>query len=201
MNPLFKFAKQTCRITLDGQSAVFAEKELFVQILCPLPAQLKNLLNEEPMNFPTENVVINGQKYQLMMQQRCLCLVHATTKKILTIPYHWIYMKKLDQKWISLKIINEKAVVCAPAHPSFINLQIRTANKPQILQQVDMMFLSAEIALEFSEQLLAQVIYAILLVERNFSFISKINTIKLQQPELECMNFYHTNSKSQLSDE
>lgn len=128
-------------------------------------------------------------------------LVHETTKKILTIPYHWIYMKKLDQKWISLKIINEKAVVCAPARPSFIKLQIHTENQPQILQQVDLMFLSAEIALEFSEQLLAQITFAILLVERNFSFISKINTIKLQQPELECMSFYQTSFKSQLSED
>ena len=62
------------------------------------------------------------------------------------------------------------------------------------------MFLSAEIALEFSEQLLAQIMYAILLVERNFSFINKINAIKLHQPELQCMNFYQTNFQSQLSD-
>lgn len=38
VNPLFKFSSQTCRISLDGQSAIFSEKELFVQILCPLPA-------------------------------------------------------------------------------------------------------------------------------------------------------------------
>ena len=59
VNPLFKFSRQMCRITLDGQSATFSEKELFVQILCPLPVQLKCLLNGEPMNFPTEKVVIN----------------------------------------------------------------------------------------------------------------------------------------------
>ena len=199
VNPLFKFSLETCRISLDGQSAIFSEKEIFVQVICPLPVHLKRLISGEPMNFPVETVVINQQQYQFSLQPQCICLVHASTKKVLTIPYHWIYMKKLDQKWISLKIINEKAVICAPARPSFINLQIHTAEKPQILQQVDMMFPSAEIALEFSEELLAQISYAVLLVERNFSFISKINTIRLHQPELECMNFYQTNVKSQLS--